>query len=91
MRTSLFDCCSQERLSFNSLCLFAYIIFAAAASEPKANERGSSLISRRLHSVGACNHFFLPNARNCGYAQMGDFGCAVVCARNCGYAQTEIF
>ena len=27
-------------------------IFAAAASEPEANERGSSLISRRLHYRG---------------------------------------
>ena len=41
--------------------------------------------------IGACNLFFLTNARNCGYAQMGDLGCAVVCARNCGYARTEIF
>ena len=33
--------------------------------------------------IGACNHFFLLNARNCGYARMKDLGCAVVCARNC--------
>ena len=78
---------------------------AAAASEPEANERGSSLISRRLHYrrlqslflakrmefwscasgtfrmrsgmqdyiIGACNHFLLLNARNCGYARMRRF------------------
>ena len=42
-------------------------MIAAAASEPEANERGSSLISRG----------FL-NARNCGYAQVEDLVCAVV-------------
>ena len=36
-------------------------IFAAAASEPEVNERGTSL-----------------NARNCGYAQVEDLGCARV-------------
>ena len=53
---------------------------AAAASEPEANERGSSLISRRLH-YRACNHFLLLKARNCGYARMEDLGCAVVCRK----------
>ena len=51
------------------IIIIIIIIIAAAASEPEANERGSSLISRGL-LFGACNHFFLPNARNCGYAQM---------------------
>ena len=32
--------------------LSTYIIIAAAASEPEANEQGSSLISRRLHYRG---------------------------------------
>ena len=31
--------------------------------------------------VGACNHFFLLNARNCGYAQVEDLVCAVVCRK----------
>ena len=68
------------------------MLIAAAASEPEANERGSSLISRRLHYRGLQSlFFFLPNARNFGYAQMEHLGCAVVCARNCGYARTETF
>ena len=53
---------------------------ATAASEPEANERGSSLIRRRSH-YQACNHFFLLNARNCDYAQMEDLGCAMVCRK----------
>ena len=53
-------------------------LIAATASEPEANERGSSLISRRLH-YRACNYFFLLNARNCGYAQVENLVCAVVC------------
>ena len=32
--------------------MFKNFIIAAAASEPEANERGSSLISRRLHFWG---------------------------------------
>ena len=68
-------------------------LIAAAASEPEANERGSERARQfsEDYFIGACNFFFLPNARNCGYAQMGDLGCAVVCARNCGYARTETF
>ena len=27
--------------------------------------------------IGAFNHFFLPNARNCGYARMKDLGCTM--------------
>ena len=41
--------------------------------------------------MGACNHFFLLNARDCGYAQVEDLGCAVVCQRNCGYARMGRF
>ena len=56
--------------------VFPRHIIAAAASEPEANERGSSLII-----IGACHHLFLLNARNCGYAQVEDLGCAVVCRK----------
>ena len=57
-------------------------LIAAAASEPEVNEPGSSLISRRLHyTVGACNHLFLLNARNCGYARMEDLEWTVVCCK----------
>ena len=49
----------------------------------------SSLVSLRLHYKGLAITFFLLNARNCGYAQMEDLGCAVVCARNCGYGRME--
>ena len=35
-----------------SFCLQGLDLIAAAASEPKANEQGSSLISRRLHYRG---------------------------------------
>ena len=28
-------------------------------------------------AMGAFNNFFLPNARNCGYARMKDLGCAM--------------
>ena len=34
------------------------LLIAAAASEPEANERGSSLISRRLHYRGLQSLFF---------------------------------
>ena len=57
-----------------------YSDIAVAASEPGVNERDNSLISRRLH-YRAYNHFLLLNARNCGYAQMEDLGCAVVCRK----------
>ena len=53
------------------------VLIAAAASEPEANERGSSLIGIRLHNTGL-KSLFLLNARNCGYAQMEDLGCAMV-------------
>ena len=68
---SMFYCANEGKMLKN-------LIIAAAASEPEANERGSSVISRRL-LYRACNHFFLLNARNCGYAQVEDLGCAVVC------------
>ena len=45
-------------------------------SEPEANERGSSLIDKN-YIIAAFNHFFLPEARNCGYARMKDLGCAM--------------
>ena len=32
--------------------MICFLIIAAAASEPEANERGNSLISRRLHYRG---------------------------------------
>ena len=35
----------------------ASFFIAAAASEPEANERGSSLVSKD-YIIGACNHFF---------------------------------
>ena len=72
------------------MMMMMIIITAVAASESEVNERGSSLISRRLHYRGL-QSLFLPNARNCGYAQMGDLGCAVICPRNCGYARMETF
>ena len=51
--------------------------------------------------IGAFNHFFLPNARKCGYARLKDldaqwtrnglangrFGMQNRLARNCGYAR----
>ena len=48
-------------------------IIAAAASEPKANERGSSLIDRKV-LYGGLQSLFLLNARNCGYGRMVDLG-----------------
>ena len=45
-------------------------------SEPEANERGSSLIGKN-YIIAAFNHFFLPEARNCGYARKKDLGCAM--------------
>ena len=67
-------------LQYRSHLLRHVVLIAAAASEPEANERGSSLISRRFQ-FWACNHFFLLNARDCGYAQVEDLGCAVVCPK----------
>ena len=45
-------------------------------SEPEANEPGSSLIGKN-YIIAAFNHFFSPDARNCGYARMKDLGCAM--------------
>ena len=42
---SMFYCANEGRMYKN-------LIIPAAASEPEANERGSSLISRRLHCRG---------------------------------------
>ena len=60
------------------------LIFAAAVSEPEASERDSSLIGKKLHYRGIQSLFltkrkglWLPNARNCGYAQLKDLGCAM--------------
>ena len=52
-------------------------IFAAAVSEPEANERGSSLIGKKKYNIGAFNHFScktqgivvggkIKNAKYCG-------------------------
>ena len=54
--------------------MICFLIIAAAASEPEANERGSSLINRRLHY----RDYII---RICGYAQVEDLGCAVVCRK----------
>ena len=59
----------------NTPLLLPYLI-AAAVSEPEANERSSSLIDKN-YIIAAFNHFFLPEARNCGYARMKDLGCAM--------------
>ena len=42
----------QNRRCFGVFLCRLDVIIAAAASEPEANERGSSLISRRLHYRG---------------------------------------
>ena len=62
-------------LLVNTPLLLPYLI-AAAVSEPEANERGSSLIGKN-YIIAAFNHFFLPEARNCGYARKKDLGCAM--------------
>ena len=78
----------MDQECFETLWYFTFCL-AAAESEPEANERGSSLISRRLHYRGLQSLFltFLLG----GYARMEDLGCAVVCARNCGYARMGRF
>ena len=62
------------------------LVIAAAASEPEANERGSSLISRGLLYRGL-QSLFLTKRKELWLCANG---CAVVRARNCGYARTEI-
>ena len=52
------------------------LFIAAAVSEPEVSERGSSLIGKKLHYRGI-QHFFLPSARNHGYARMKDLGYAM--------------
>ena len=39
--------------------------------------------------IGAFDHFFLPNARNRGYARMKDLGYAMDSQSNCGYVWIE--
>ena len=53
--------------------------FAAAVSEPEAKERGSSLIGRKnfLRNKWNCGRDKIEGARNCGYVQMVELGCAV--------------
>ena len=68
------------------IIIIIIIIIAAAASEPEANERGSSLISRRLLYRGL-QSLFLTKRKELWLCANG---CAVVRARNCGYARTEI-
>ena len=51
-------------------------IIAAAVSEPEVSERGSSN-RQKNYIIGTFNHFFLPNARNCGYARLKDLGRAM--------------
>ena len=41
----------------------------------------ATLYSAEDYIIGACNHFFLLNARNGGYALMEDLGCSVVCRK----------
>ena len=41
----------------------------------------AALSSAEDYIIGACNHFFLLNARNCVYARMQDLRCAVVCCK----------
>ena len=53
-------------------------LIAAAASEPEANERGSSLIDRRLLYRGLKSLFLTKREEYCGYGRMEDLGCAVV-------------
>ena len=69
------------------------IFIAAAVSKPEENERGSSLIGKKLHKgilslflarrkelwLCANERFRMHNglARNCGYVRMEDLGCAV--------------
>ena len=62
------------------------LFIAAAASEPEANERGSSLISRGLLYRGL-QSLFLTKRKELWLCAKG---CAVVRARNCGCARTEI-
>ena len=50
-------------------------IAAAWANLKRTNE--AALWSAKNYIIGASNHFFLPNARNCGYARMKDLGCAI--------------
>ena len=71
---------------------FIYVIgfFAAAASEPEANEWGSFLIIRRLHYRGL-QSLFLTKRKELWLCANGRLGCAVVCARNCGCARTETY
>ena len=51
------------------------VIFAASVIEPETNERGSSLISRRLH-CRACNHFFSLKQGIVVMREWEDLGCA---------------
>ena len=55
-------------------------VIALAASEPEANERGSSLISRRLHYRGL-QSLFLAKRKGLWHAQVKDLGCAGVCGK----------
>ena len=49
----------------DSLGAYEIEVIAAAASEPEANERGSSLISRRLHYRGLQSRFLTKRKELC--------------------------
>ena len=59
-------------------------IFAAAGSEPEANERGSSLIGKKLHYRGI-QSLFLAKRKELWLCANGRFRMRSRLARNCCY------
>ena len=61
-----------QRYHYDVIIMGVYVIIAAAASEPEANERGSSLISRRLHYRGL-QSLFLTKRKELWLCTSGSF------------------
>ena len=63
-------------------------IIAAAASEPEVNERGSSLIGKKLHYRGI-QPLFLARRKELWLCVNEGFRMRNGLARNCGYVRME--
>ena len=76
---------SQKKNNSCTLCVPMFQLVAAAASEPEANERGSSLIDRRLLYRGL-KSLFLTKREELWLWANGGYRMRSGIARDCGYA-----
>ena len=71
-----FLCCTLIKHGFWPIRARGVLLLPQRVSLKRTSE--AALLSTEDYFIGAWNHFFLLNARNCGYGRMEDLGCAVV-------------